>query len=126
MTHRIELDGLTVTVEDDGEERPPWNDVRGSVFKYRVHVEAPEETYDCPAWGSLHDRERGERDYEGIGWMVLDELQSAAYDPDEFFSMATDGDGGRERAVSILALISTAEGMLPALERNEDAINDHR
>ena len=125
----LALDELIVRVSNDGEGIPPWaNEATRTmpVYRYRVEVEAPEGTYATNAWGSWHDREQAnDQDHESIGYMVLGELLSAAYNPDEFFSMATDGDGGRERAQTILDMISTAEALLPALERNADAINDH-
>lgn len=120
------LDGLTVSIEDDGTDKQPWTP-NATVYRYRVTIEDTDgNRYEASAWGSINDYEQMRRDNENIGWMVVDELLNAAYDPDEFFTMATEGEGGRQRAQQILDLIATAEKMLPALERNEDAISDHR
>jgi hypothetical protein len=119
------LDGLTLTVESLGEGTPPWED--WTVFRYQVTVEDEGgNQYVSDAWGSRHDYENGETDEDGIGWMVLDELLSAAYDPDEFFSMAIEGNNARARAEQILAMVATAEAMFPALKRNQDTIEAHR
>lgn len=124
---QYDLDGLIVRVSNDGEGSAPWQTPdEGPVYRYRVEVEAPEGTYTTNAWGSRHDRERAnDQDHESIGYMVLGELLSAAYyDPDEFFQMATEGTSGRGRARRVLEIIDTAEALLPALERNADAIQD--
>ena len=121
----IQLDELTVTSETVGIGSAPWGEGE-SRHEYRVLVEAPEGSYETRAWGSIAAYAEADYDAEGIGYMVLDELASAANDPDEFFSMATEGEGGRERAVAILAVIEKAEQLASALERNEEAIDERR
>jgi hypothetical protein len=124
---RVELDGLTFEVEPEGEGRQPWGG--GTAWQYRVRVtDAEGNAYESPAWGSIHDFESGaypEASSRDIGYMVVGELLSAYFDPDEFFSMATEGEGGRARAQSILSIIATAERMGPALDRNADAVHEY-
>lgn len=120
---RLELDGLIAEVSNDGEGAPPWYE-GGTVYRYRVMVTAPEGEYTTRAWGSMHDRERAnDQDHESIGYMVLGELLSAAYDPDEFWELAEPKN--REQANRVGDLIDAAKALLPALERNSDAINKH-
>src|SRR3990172_2145304 len=86
---RFELDGLTITVRDEGPDEQPWGGgLQGT--RYNIRVEANEGTYESKAWGSQHDLHVGKLDHEGIGFMILGELLSAAYDPGEFYSLATD------------------------------------
>lgn len=71
-----------------GEELQPWGG-RETVFKYQVkvaHSTFKSSSYTTNAWGSIADYGAGRHDCAGIGAMVVDELLSAAADPDEFIA----------------------------------------
>jgi len=121
--NRYELDGLTITVEDAGEGVQPWSDgLRCFVYKVTVDDECGPE-YETLAYGSQHDYERGIREPRSIGGMVADELLSAAFDPDEFWTLAIgDERPNRERYEQVTKVIDTAAAMEPSLERNQEAI----
>lgn len=107
---------VTITVEDDGEGPQPWGE-GATAFRYRVTVTTPAGAYTSPAWGSQHEYELGSPGlgHPSIGGMVADELVSAANDPDEFFRMAVEGDGGRQRALQVLSTIEAAERLVSFL-----------
>lgn len=95
---------MSCTVENEGPRPQPWD--RGeTAYQYRVTVRHGHVRYTSPAWGSIADYRQGKKDLRGMAAMVLDELLSAATDPDEFIRMSM----GEETGQKALALGKRAE-----------------
>jgi hypothetical protein len=96
----MRLGALNITCKAVGEDVPPWGHGEGRpVYKYRVrvtHSAFKTSNYSTYAWGSINDHQKGKHDCDGIGAMVVDELLSAASDPDEFVHMVMGEAKGRE------------------------------
>lgn len=88
---------LSVRVRLVGEGSAPWDERGSPRHEYRVTVSHPAgPKYTSSAWGSVNDFETGETDHRGMARMVVDELYSAAADPDEFVDMAIGEERGRK------------------------------
>lgn len=83
---------IKVTVTDRGAGIAPWDEKSAERTEYDVHVGS----YRTKAWGSINSYKQGKLDHEAIGAMVVDELQSAAVNPDEFIELSMGGSTGRE------------------------------
>lgn len=123
--------GLMVVARHAGEGRAPWRQPWTALaevsYKYEVRVSVGDDSYTAEAWGSMADYNLRRYDCEGVAWMVLYELLSAAEDPDEFVTTWAEG-LDRITATKLHAmadLLETAERMKPALEANCDAIARH-
>ena len=86
---------MSCTVENEGPRPQPWD--RGeTAYQYRVTVRHGHVRYTSPAWGSIADYRRGKKDPRSMAAMVLDELLSAACDPNEFVQMVMGEETGRK------------------------------
>jgi hypothetical protein len=111
---RFRYGPIEARVEDVGEGVPPWRETVGRpVHRYRVTVKGPGGTHTTSAWGSLTEYETGEFDHSGIAEMVVDELASAAADPDEFIDIVI----GEERGRRALERGKDAEKVVAAARR---------
>lgn len=102
---------IKVSVKHDGSGVPTWG--TQPVYKYRVTVTGGGARYICLAWGSIYDFQYSKHNDKGIGAMVVDELLSAAADPDEFVSLVMGDASGREA----LKRGKTAEKVVSAAKR---------
>lgn len=125
---RFDAEGLIVTSDYREEGTQPWGGA--PCYVYIVHVSATEGDWTTKAYGSQHDYSNGDKDHaEEMAWMVLDELLSAYYDPDEFLQLAL-GEPDEidlERVRGVIGLIDYAErigGRLESIEAEIRAYQD--
>lgn len=102
---------MKITVKDAGTGQPPWG--RDVVHKYHVTVAHRGARYSADAYGSIADHESGKRRPAEMAAMVLDELLSAAADPDEFVAMVV----GEESGLAAVKKGKTAEKVIKAARR---------
>jgi hypothetical protein len=117
--------GLRVHAEYEETAEQPW-ERGGYAPRYKVTVTCGELRYECPAWGSQADYEEDRYRAREIAFMVLNEMLSAAMDPDEFASMATGENATREQLKRVTALLDAAEEFSDVLELNRDTIEAYR
>lgn len=105
---------IEARVEDVGEGSSPHSETGEDVYEYRVTVRGPSGgRYTTRAWGSINDFHRGRHDHAGMASMVVEELASAASDPDEFVDMVI----GEERGRRALERGKEAEKVVAAARR---------
>ena len=128
----IRLSEMIVTSEYVDEWTQPWSGKPCYRYRVRVSAAAPiigQGEFMQYAYGSQHDFENGNnRQTEELAWMVLDDLQSAYNDPEEFFSLciAEPDDIDLDRVRGVLAVIDYAEKIGRVLEANESDIAEAR
>lgn len=127
-TKRYKWGDFRVTVRNSGEGVPPWSDRDEPTYRYAITVaDNAGHVYRCKAWGSIYDMERGnDQEHKRMGAMVLDELASAYYDPDEFWAMAIGEERpSRERVREVEALLDAAKAFGKSLVDASDILR-HR
>ena len=105
---------LTFTVEDVGEGAAPWDPKEEPRYEYKVNVKAANgATYSTKGWGSINDYRQGKLDHRGMVWGVIQDLLSAAADPDEFITLVIGEESGRKA----LERGKTAEKVIKAAKK---------
>lgn len=98
---RMQYGPVSVSVRYVGEGVAPGDPTGSSRYQYSVIVSYRDVRYTTPVWGSIRDFEEG-RDPEDVkimrylGQLVIEELESALADPDEFFNLVIGEARGRE------------------------------
>jgi hypothetical protein len=116
----MRLGVLTVTCKVIGEEMQPWGKHGGMAFKYKVtvrHSAFKSASYTANAWGSQHDYSQGKHSCDSIGAMVVDELLSAASDPDEFMDMVVGHGEDPGAGKDIVKRVKAAEKTIKAAKQ---------
>jgi hypothetical protein len=136
----VSLDGLEIRVEADGEEIGvvPWDPKPH--LKYRVRITAEDGyVHELPFWQDVslgpHERDEqdpeSQRDFEGVAWVCLDKLLSAATNP-RFGKSHPQHEAWisqwpsyqRESEAWVAETIAVANRLGPLLERNAAAITE--
>ncbi|MGI0148424.1 MAG: hypothetical protein ACREDF_02670 [Thermoplasmata archaeon] len=114
---------VKVSVQYRTDSIPRWEDTENLHHEFRVTAQHGTARYSAPAWGSLKDwqdgRDPDDEDYaREMARLVVEELGSAASDPDEFIDLMIGDAKGREA----LGLGKEAEGVVATAQRFGDAI----
>lgn len=133
-THRERVGSFQVRVEHQGADASPVSD-GAECDHFAIQVISEEgDLYACDGTGSVADHDRGvpvEDQAREMVSCVLDDLLSAANDPDEFWSMATDGlkvstPDGKRGVENVLALLEYASDHSAAIFELCDVIEERR
>lgn len=117
--------GLRVRAVFAEHDEQPWGEHRPAP-RYDVSVTCGDLSYKTSAWGSQADFEEDRHRAREMAFMVLDEMLSAANDPDEFASMATGEEATREQLKRVTALLDAAEEFSDVLTLNQETIEAYR
>lgn len=110
----FEYGNLRFTVEDVGEGVAPWDERQDPRTEYKVSVKASNgATYTTKGWGSINDYQQGKLDHRAMVWGVIQDLLSAAADPDEFITSVIGEESGRKA----LERGKTAEKVIKAAKK---------
>lgn len=94
---KFEYGDLKVVVDQVGEGSAPWDERQEPRHEYAIMVTGPGGAkYVTRGWGSTHDWETGELSHRSMAWSAIDDLLSAASDPDEFITLVIGERKGRD------------------------------
>lgn len=96
----FEYGPIQVDVEYSGEGAAPWGTKGETRHEYKVTARDGNTSHSSGAWGSIRDYEERDPEEEdlmrGMARLVIDDLSSAYFDPDEFIDMVVGELTGRE------------------------------